>query len=76
MLFSLLSSRASNLSLADEPLSVQRARNKSSEMELQEMSEKLSRRLDELDQVSAVCDVSALYLYLYLAIGRVSLCTC
>ncbi|XP_040187587.1 centrosomal protein of 95 kDa isoform X2 [Rana temporaria] len=49
--FSLLDSRASDLSLADEPLSVQRARNKSSEMELQEMSEKLSRRLDELDQM-------------------------
>lgn len=49
--FSLLDSRTSDLSLADEPLSVQRARNKLSEMELQEMSEKLSRRLDELDQM-------------------------
>ncbi|XP_073435890.1 centrosomal protein of 95 kDa isoform X2 [Dendrobates tinctorius] len=39
------------LSLADEPLSVQRARNRVSELELQHMSEKLSRRLDELDQM-------------------------
>ncbi|XP_069809468.1 centrosomal protein of 95 kDa [Dendropsophus ebraccatus] len=39
------------LSLADEPLSVQRARNRLSELELQEMSEKLSRRLDELDKM-------------------------
>nr|DBA21873.1 TPA: hypothetical protein GDO54_012991 [Pyxicephalus adspersus] len=44
-------SRTSDLSLADEPLSLQRARNKLSEMELQEMSEKLSRRLDELDKM-------------------------
>ncbi|KAM4031597.1 centrosomal protein of 95 kDa isoform 2-T2 [Anomaloglossus baeobatrachus] len=35
--------------MVDEPLSVQRARNRLSELELQEMSEKLSRRLDELD---------------------------
>ncbi|XP_072270198.1 centrosomal protein of 95 kDa isoform X2 [Pyxicephalus adspersus] len=49
--FSLLGSRTSDLSLADEPLSLQRARNKLSEMELQEMSEKLSRRLDELDKM-------------------------
>ncbi|KAM3921295.1 centrosomal protein of 95 kDa isoform 2-T2 [Leptodactylus fuscus] len=39
------------LSLADEPLSVQRARNRLSELELQEMSDKLSRRLDELDRM-------------------------
>lgn len=39
------------LSLADEPLSVQRARNRLSELELQEMSEKLSRRLDDLDRM-------------------------
>ncbi|XP_071987765.1 centrosomal protein of 95 kDa isoform X2 [Engystomops pustulosus] len=38
-------------SLVDEPLSVQRARNRLSELELQEMSEKLSRRLDELDRM-------------------------
>ncbi|XP_018424771.1 PREDICTED: centrosomal protein of 95 kDa [Nanorana parkeri] len=49
--FSLLNSRTPDRSLADEPLSVQRARNKLSEMELQEMSVKLSRRLDELDQM-------------------------
>ncbi|KAM4689928.1 centrosomal protein of 95 kDa [Rhinophrynus dorsalis] len=36
-------------SITDEPLSVQRARNKLSELELQEMSDKLARRLDELD---------------------------
>ncbi|XP_056405781.1 centrosomal protein of 95 kDa isoform X2 [Hyla sarda] len=39
------------LSLVEEPLSVQRARNRLSELELQEMSEKLSRRLDELDRM-------------------------
>ncbi|XP_073516420.1 centrosomal protein of 95 kDa isoform X2 [Phyllobates terribilis] len=39
------------LALADKPLSVQRARNRVSELELQQMSEKLSRRLDELDQM-------------------------
>ncbi|XP_040293347.1 centrosomal protein of 95 kDa isoform X2 [Bufo bufo] len=50
--YSLLSSRTPEpLPLADEPLSVQRARNRVSELELQEMSEKLSRRLDELDQM-------------------------
>ncbi|XP_069605254.1 centrosomal protein of 95 kDa isoform X2 [Ranitomeya imitator] len=49
---SLLISRTPDpLSLADEPLSVQRARNRVSELELQQMSEKLSRRLDELDQM-------------------------
>ncbi|XP_068118343.1 centrosomal protein of 95 kDa isoform X2 [Hyperolius riggenbachi] len=49
--YSLLNSRTMDLSLADEPLSVQRARNKLSELELQEMADKLSRRLDELDQM-------------------------
>ncbi|KAG8446064.1 hypothetical protein GDO86_013800 [Hymenochirus boettgeri] len=38
-------------SITDEPFSVQRARNRLSEQELQEMSEKLSRRLDELDRM-------------------------
>ncbi|KAM8945726.1 centrosomal protein of 95 kDa [Pelodytes ibericus] len=38
-------------SFLEEPLSVQRARNKLSEQELKEMSEKLSHRLDELDQM-------------------------
>ncbi|KAE8577406.1 hypothetical protein XENTR_v10004563 [Xenopus tropicalis] len=36
-------------SITEEPFSVQRARNRLSEQELQEMSEKLSRKLDELD---------------------------
>ncbi|XP_075034105.1 centrosomal protein of 95 kDa isoform X2 [Mixophyes fleayi] len=52
--FSLINSRTSEplpLSLVEEPLSVQRARNKLSELELQEMSKKLSRRLDELDHM-------------------------
>ncbi|KAM9296592.1 LOW QUALITY PROTEIN: centrosomal protein of 95 kDa [Gastrophryne carolinensis] len=49
--YSLLDSRVSGMSLADEPISVQRARNKLSELELQEMSNKLSRRLDELDRM-------------------------
>ncbi|XP_063312214.1 centrosomal protein of 95 kDa [Pelobates fuscus] len=35
----------------EEPISVQRARNKLSEQELKEMSEKLARRLDALDQM-------------------------
>ncbi|XP_053309590.1 centrosomal protein of 95 kDa [Spea bombifrons] len=38
-------------SVADEPLSVRRARSILSEQELKEMSEKLSRRLDELDRM-------------------------
>ncbi|KAM4665057.1 centrosomal protein of 95 kDa [Discoglossus pictus] len=49
---SILDSRRSDtlpVSITEEPLSVQRARNKLSELELQEMSEKLARRLDELD---------------------------
>ncbi|KAM5135376.1 centrosomal protein of 95 kDa [Mantella aurantiaca] len=49
--FSLPESRTSDLCVADEPLSVHRARNMLSEMELQEMSDKLSRRLDQLDQM-------------------------
>ncbi|OCT63172.1 hypothetical protein XELAEV_18044270mg [Xenopus laevis] len=36
-------------SITEEPFSVQRARNRLSEQELQEMSEKLSHKLDELD---------------------------
>ncbi|XP_077110835.1 centrosomal protein of 95 kDa isoform X2 [Ranitomeya variabilis] len=47
----LISPTPDPLSLADEPLSVQRVRNRVSELELQQMSEKLSRRLDELDQM-------------------------
>ncbi|MEE6507140.1 hypothetical protein FKM82_007973 [Ascaphus truei] len=51
---SLLDSRRSDTlqeSLTEEPLSLRRARNKVSEQELQEMSEKLSRRLAELDHM-------------------------
>uniref|UniRef100_A0A8C5R8P9 Centrosomal protein 95 n=1 Tax=Leptobrachium leishanense TaxID=445787 RepID=A0A8C5R8P9_9ANUR len=38
-------------SFTEEPLSVQRVRNKVSEQELKDMSEKLARRLDTLDQM-------------------------
>ncbi|KAG9468091.1 hypothetical protein GDO78_013765 [Eleutherodactylus coqui] len=52
--YSLLTSQTRDslpLSLADEPFFVQRAYNRLSELELQEMSEKLSHRLNELDQM-------------------------
>ncbi|XP_063816876.1 centrosomal protein of 95 kDa isoform X2 [Pseudophryne corroboree] len=52
--YSLINSRSSDppsLPLVEEPISVQRARNKLSELELQDMSKRLSRRLDELDRM-------------------------